>query len=86
MVENHTICRGEVSTVCQFRRCYANMFGKSKRSIDIKAMLEERFDDKLVYGKPVKFANNESEFVYSLSTKFTPGVIRSDAKSIGIQP
>ena len=49
-------------------------------------MLEERFDDKLVYGKPVKFANNESEFVYSLSTKFTPGVIRSDTKSIGIQP
>ena len=40
-------------------------------------MLEDRFGDKLVYGKPVEFANNESEFVYSSSAKFTPGVIRS---------
>ena len=39
----------------------------------------------LVYGKPVDFANNESEFVYSSSAKFTPGVIRSAATSIGIQ-
>ena len=51
------------------------MFGKSKRSNDIKAMLEDRFGDKLVYSKPVEFANNESEFVYSLRTKFTPGIM-----------
>ena len=36
-------------TVSQLRRFYADMFGKSKRSIDIKAMLEDRFDDKLVF-------------------------------------
>ena len=48
-------------------------------------MLEDRFGDKLVYGKPVEFANNESEFVYSSSAKFTPGVIRSATTSIDIQ-
>ena len=38
-------------------------------------MLEDRFGDKLVYSKPVEFANNESEFVYSSRTKFTPGIM-----------
>ena len=38
-------------------------------------MLEDRFGDKLAYSKPVEFANNESEFVYSLRTKFTPGIM-----------
>ena len=72
-------------TVSQPRRFYADMFGKSKRSIDIRVILEDRFGDKLVYGKPVEFTNNESEFVSSSSTKFTPGVIRSATTSIGIQ-
>ena len=72
-------------TVSQLRRFYADMFGKSKRSIDIKAMLEYRFGDKLVYGKPVEFANKESEIVYSMSTKFTPVVIRSAGTTIDIQ-
>ena len=84
LVENHIIYRGEVYTVSQLRHFYADMFGKSKRSIDIKAILEDRFGDKLLYCKPVKFAHNDSEFVYSLSTKFTPGVIRSTTTSIGI--
>ena len=61
------------------------MFGKSIRSISIKAMLEDRFGDKSVYGKPVEFASNESAFVYSSNTKFTDGVIRSATISIGIQ-
>ena len=38
-------------------------------------MLEDRYGDKLVYSKPVEFANNESEFVYSSRTKFTPGIM-----------
>ena len=84
LVENH-ICRGKVYTVSQLCHCYADMFGKSKRSINIKSMLEDRFVDKLVYSKPVEFANNESEFVYSSSTKFTPGVICFATTSIGIQ-
>ena len=85
LVENHIICRGEVYTVSQLCCFYADVFGKSERSIDIKAMLENQFGDKLVYGKPVEFVNNESEFVYSSNTKFTPGVIRSAKTSIGIQ-
>ena len=48
-------------------------------------MLEDRFGDKLVYSKPVEFAINESEFVYSSSTKFTAGFIRSTTTSICIQ-
>ena len=65
LVENHIICRGEVYTVSQFCCFYADVFGKSEGSIDIKAMLGDQFGDKLVYGKPVEFVNNESEFVYS---------------------
>ena len=41
LVQNHIICRREVYTVSQLRRFYADMFSKSKRSIDIKAMLED---------------------------------------------
>ena len=87
LFENHIICKGEVYTVSQLCRFYAVMFGKSKRLIDIKAMLEDRFGDKLVYGKSVKFANNESKYVYISSTKFTPGIgiIHSATTSIGIQ-
>ena len=40
-------------------------------------MLEDRFGDKLAYSKPVEFANNESEFVYSLRTKFTHSALVS---------
>ena len=82
LVENHIICRGKVYTVSQLYHFYVDVFGKSKRSIDIKALLEDQFGDKLVYGKPVEFVNNESEFVYSSSTKFTPGIIRSATTSM----
>ena len=85
LVENHIMCRGEVYTASQLHRCYTDMFGKSRRSIDMKVMLEDRFGDKLVYGRPVEYANNESEFVYSSSTKFPPGVIRFATTSISIQ-
>ena len=85
LVENHIIGRGEVYIVSQLGHFYADMFGKSIRSISIKAMLEDRFGDKSVYGKPVEFASNESAFVYSSNTKFTDGVIRSATISIGIQ-
>ena len=54
-VENHIICGRWVYTVCQLRRFYGYMFGRSKRSIDVKAMSEDRFGHKLVYGKPVEF-------------------------------
>ena len=54
-VENHIICGRWVYTVSQLRRFYGYMFGRSKRSIDVKAMSEDRFGHKLVYGKPVEF-------------------------------
>ena len=85
LVENHIIGRGEVYIISQLGHFYADMFGKSIRSISIKAMLQDRFGDKSVYGKPVEFASNESAFVYSSNTKFTDGVIRSATISIGIQ-
>ena len=61
------------------------MRSSHSRSIDVKDMLIRRFGDKLNFGKPTESSSITSDFVYSSSSDFTPGAIRSAVTGNGIE-
>ena len=85
LVEVNVIVKREVYTLAQLRQCFDELSGSSSRSIDVKNILLTRFGDGIKIGKPEGSSKTTSEYVYSSSIDFAPGVIQSAITGNGIE-
>ena len=85
LVEVNVIAKREVYTLAQLRQCFDELTGSSSRSIDVRNILMTRFGDEIKIGKPEGSSKTVSEYVYSSSVDFAPGVIQSAITGNGIE-
>lgn len=75
LVEAYVIVREEIYTLAQLRKVYDDLKNNKSRSIDIKATLMERFEERIKIGKLIESVKTILEYVYLASINFTTAKI-----------
>ena len=91
LVDHHVIGKHEIYTLAQLVHCYNELVGDDDtyptlRSIDLKEKLQERFGEKIKFGRPSQSrSDNTSEFVMSSAEILISDCITTSMLGGGIQ-